>query len=167
MARPVSHLETDLAAALEALRNTPARSDAEVLGRTPALGNLTLLKLACVAMIAWGLFAPVALESEHNPLTLNSVFVGVGLLFLVIAHALHSPYVRVLPASEQPVSPLLLDEFIQAARDYPEVADIVRAWLSSGHPLRRSQLRLVQDYVHLRRAVSGFDRLPAVSQPTP
>ena len=71
----------------------------------------------------------------------------------------------IVPVGALPVSAVRLAQAQRLATAFPETAPILDAWVSSGHPLRRRQMRALDEYVWARRAQLAAQELLAVPSP--
>lgn len=157
----MTHIDSLTKEAFDALCATSARSDAQVASEARRGPDMRFLILLGCALVAWSFLWPAIMLDEEGVLTLNSITAGAGMLVAVLALAFHSPGIIMVPAKDLEVSPLLIGEVFSLADAFPEAAPTVNAWVASGHPIRRGQLRVLEEYVHLRRAQVSSHRLRA------
>jgi hypothetical protein len=151
--------------AFETLQAMPARSEAQVIAEAPQGINLLPTILLGIAALVWAMLWPAIYLDPEGVFTVNSVVGGVGMCVAVVSYAFHCPGAVIVPVGDLPVSAVRLAQAQRLATAFPETAPILDAWVSSGHPLRRRQMRALDEYVWARRAQLAAQELLAVPSP--
>lgn len=159
----IDFLVTD---AFNTLKATPSRSEAQVIEEAPHGNNLWPSILLGLAMMAWAFLWPTVYLDVEGVMSLNAMAGGAGMFLAVISFAFHCPGASIVPVGDLPVSPVRLEEAFRIAKAFPETADVVNAWVASGHPLRRHQLKVLEEYAWLRRAQISAAELQAMQSGT-
>lgn len=138
--------------AFETLKAMPARSEAQVIAEAPRGINLLPTILLGIAALVWAMLWPAIYLDPEGVFTVNSFVGGVGMCVAVVSYAFHCPGAVIVPVGDLPVSAVRHAEAQRLAKAFPETAPIVDAWAAAGHPVRRQQMRALEEYVWARRA---------------
>jgi len=155
----MTHLDTLVQDALNELRATPSRSEAQVIAESPTGGSFTISMVLGAAMMLWAFVWPPVQIDVDGFLSLNAILGAGGMLLLLFSFVLHAPGVSFVAVHDLPVSPVRMSDVFLVAASYPETGEILNEWVCSGHPLRRGQLAALERYAYLRRAQVSADRL--------
>lgn len=158
----MSSIDIQTKAALDELLATPARSESQVIEEAPRGVNLWPSILLGLAAMAWAILWPAVPLGEDGPVTLNAMVGGAAMLLTVLSFAFHCPGASIVPVGDLPVSAVRLEEAFRIAKAFPETAQVVNAWVASGHPLRRYQLKVLEEYAWVRRAQVAAQELKAL-----
>lgn len=151
--------------AFETLKAMPARSESQVIAEAPRGINLLPTILLGIAALVWAMLWPAVYLDAEGVFTVNSFVGGAGMILTVVSYAFHCPGAVIVPVGDLPVSDVRHAEAQRLAKAFPETAPILDAWVASGHPLRRQQMRALEEYVWARRAQLAAQELLAVQSP--
>lgn len=138
--------------AFETLKGMPARSEAQVIAEAPRGVNLLPTIVLGIIALVWAILWPAIYLDPEGVITVNSFVGGAGMFLSVVSYAFHCPGAVIMPVGDLPVSAVRHADALRLANAFPETAPIVDAWIASGHPLRRQQLRALEEYAWARRA---------------
>lgn len=142
-------------------------SASQVIEEAPRGVNLWPPILLGLAAMAWAILWPAVPLGEDGPVTLNAMVGGAAMLLTVLSFAFHCPGASIVPVGDLPVSAVRLEEAFRIAKAFPETAQVVNAWVASGHPLRRYQLKVLEEYAWLRRAQAASAQLAEQQRKVP